>query len=109
MAEISSDILRGYTDIIVLSILLEEDSYGYEISKKIAKISEDKLSMKETTLYSAFKRLEKFNFIESYKDDQIENSRRTYYRMTKEGKKYYQSKVEEWQLTKEIINKFTGR
>lgn len=106
MTEISSDILRGYTDLIVLYILYDKPSYGYEISKMIIEISEEKLLMKETTLYSAFKRLESYEFIESFKDDKAENSRRTYYRITQKGLDYYNSKVSEWNLTKEIISKF---
>lgn len=30
---ISSDVLRGYNDTIVLACLLDKDSYGYEINK----------------------------------------------------------------------------
>ena len=38
---ISSDIIRGYNDTIILSTLLSEDSYGYEISQTISEISEE--------------------------------------------------------------------
>jgi PadR family transcriptional regulator PadR len=34
-SRISSDLLRGHTDTIVLKLLLEGDKYGYEISKLI--------------------------------------------------------------------------
>lgn len=106
MTEISSDILRGYTDLIILYILYETPSYGYEISKTITEISQEKLIMKETTLYSAFKRLEKSNYIESFKSENEDKSRRTYYRITDNGKKYYLKKTKEWDLTKQIIEKF---
>ncbi|EHR34641.1 PadR family transcriptional regulator [Helcococcus kunzii] len=106
MTEISSDILRGYTDLIILYILYETPSYGYEISKTITEISQEKLIMKETTLYSAFKRLEKSNYIESFKSEKEDRSRRTYYRITDNGKKYYLEKTKEWDLTKQIIEKF---
>lgn len=56
---ISSDVIRGYNDIMILCLLLDGDSYGYEISKRINEIIEEKYKMKETTLYSAFTRLEK--------------------------------------------------
>ena len=35
----SSDILRGYTDTIILAQLLKEDSYGYVISKNVQEIT----------------------------------------------------------------------
>ena len=39
MVEISSDVIRGYNDTMILNILLKEPSYGYEISKQIKEIS----------------------------------------------------------------------
>lgn len=38
---------------------MEKDSYGYEISKEIAKRSLNLYEIKETTLYSAMARMEK--------------------------------------------------
>ena len=56
MVNISSDVIRGYNDTIILYLLLDRPSYGYEISKQIRLISEEKYVIKETTLYSAFPR-----------------------------------------------------
>ncbi len=67
---ISSDVIRGYNDTIILSLLLEQESYGYEISKKIKEISEEKYVIKETTLYSAFNRLMKNGYIEAFHKQQ---------------------------------------
>ena len=107
MAEISSDVIRGYNDIIILYLLLSRPSYGYEISKEIKNLSEGKYIIKETTLYSAFTRMEKNGFIESFVDeDMAGGKKRTYYRITEAGKEHYRSKREEWTLTKEVIEKF---
>ena len=91
MAEISSDVIRGYNDIIILYLLLTNPSYGYE----------------ETTLYSAFTRMEKNGFIESFVDEDLAGGKkRTYYRITQAGLEHYRAKCEEWTLTKEVIEKF---
>lgn len=103
---ISSDIIRGYNDIIILYLLLEDSSYGYELSKNIRQITNEEYVMKETTLYSAFTRLEKNGYIESYFGEETQGKRRTYFKITQEGIKYYKEKCEEWQLTKEVVNKF---
>ncbi len=103
---ISSDIIRGYNDTIILYLLLENDSYGYEISKNIRNITNEQYIMKETTLYSAFTRLEKNGFIKSYYGDETQGKRRTYYQITDLGISYYKGKCEEWRLTKEVINHF---
>ena len=87
---ISSDVIRGYNDTIILCLLLEGDSYGYEISKKITEISENKYVIKETTLYSAFTRLENNGCIESYSGGDVSGGKkRTYYRITEAGRQYY--------------------
>lgn len=107
MAEISSDVIRGYNDIIILYLLLDAPSYGYEISKRIRTSAEEKYIIKETTLYSAFTRMEKNGFIESFTDEVMSGGKkRTYYRITESGREYYRSKCEEWKLTKEVIDRF---
>ncbi len=106
MVEISSDVIRGYNDTIILYLLSDAPSYGYEISRKIRSLSEDKYLIKETTLYSAFNRMEKNGYIQSYSETAENGKKRTYYRITDAGQKYYQDKCEEWNLTKDVIERF---
>lgn len=109
MGEISSDVIRGYNDTFILNILIKAPSYGYEISKQIRNISEEKYVIKETTLYSAFTRMEKNGYIESFtaeQDPDGNGKKRTYYRITDNGRKYYEEKCEEWDLTKEVVERF---
>ncbi|MDD3716945.1 MAG: helix-turn-helix transcriptional regulator [Candidatus Marinimicrobia bacterium] len=103
---ISSDVIRGYNDLIILSLLLEQSSYGYDISKQIRTISEERYVIKETTLYSAINRLEKLGFIESYSAHGEFGRARTYYRITAAGRACYREKCAEWDLTKRVINQF---
>ncbi len=98
--------MRGYNDTIILYMLLENDSYGYEISKNVKELSHEKYIIKETTLYSAFNRLLKNGYIESFYKDETFGKRRTYYKITRSGINYYKEKCKEWELTKEVINKF---
>ena len=106
-AGISSDVIRGYNDTMILYILKQEPSYGYEISKRIRSISEDKYIIKETTLYSAFSRMEKNGYIESYESaGDGSGKKRTYYRISDAGLKYYREKCNEWELTKDVVQRF---
>ena len=109
MTTISSDVIRGYNDTIILYLLLNKPSYGYEISKDIKALSEEKYIIKETTLYSALTRMCENGYVESYSQDADNGKRRTYYRITEKGKAYYKEKCEEWNLTKEVIEKFIIR
>ena len=106
MTEISSDVIRGYNDTIILFLLRDKPSYGYEISKMIKELSGEKYIIKETTLYSAFSRLEENGYVESYSQTADNGKKRTYYRITIEGRLYYKEKCEEWTLTKEVIENF---
>lgn len=103
---ISSDVIRGYTDIMLLFLLLEKASYGYELSKDIRLLTEEQYIIKETTLYSAFTRLEKNGYIESFPGTETQGKRRTYYRITPTGRNYYKEKCDEWELTKIVVGKF---
>ena len=105
-AGISSDVIRGYIDVMILRVLCDGDSYGYEISKKITDISLNCYSMKETTLYSAFSRLEKLKYVRSYPGSYSGGRERTYYTLTDEGRQYYRQKCAEWALTKTVITRF---
>ncbi len=103
---ISSDGIRGYNDMMILCLILSEPSYGYQISREIKSRTEEKYVIKETTLYSAFTRLEKNGYIESFYGSETNGKRRTYYRITQAGRDYYQEKCGEWELTKEVVDKF---
>ena len=106
MITISSDVIRGYNDTIILYLLLDSPSYGYEISRMIRQLSDGKYVIKETTLYSAFTRMEKNGYITSFSQSAENGKRRTYYCITDAGREYYREKCEEWHLTKEVIEHF---
>ena len=103
--KISSDLLRGHTDTIVLGILIEGDSYGYEIYKRIMEKSEGQYELKEATLYSSFRRLELDGSITSYWGDETLGGRRKYYSITTIGSDAYNLNKLDWEFTKKIIDK----
>lgn len=99
-----SDVIRGYTDTIILAQLEKGDSYGYEINKTIKAITNDEFELKEATLYTAFRRLEDAGYIISYWGDETIGARRRYYTITDEGQELYQENVEDWGRFKVIID-----
>ena len=94
MISISSDVIRGYNDTIILYLLLEKPSYGYEISKQIRQMTDEKYIIKETTLYSAFNRMEKNGYVSSFFSNEETGKRRTYDRITEAGRAYYKEKCD---------------
>lgn len=63
---VSSDLIRGHINTIILRALYEEDKYGYEIIADIESKSHGQYSLKQPSLYSALKRLEKDGCVTSY-------------------------------------------
>lgn len=102
--ELNSDLLRGHIDTMILKQLLNQDCYGYEITKRLYEQSEHQFDLKEATLYSSIKRLEKMEAIESYWGDQGAGARRKYYRITKLGKQVFDDNLKAWGLLKSIMN-----
>ena len=102
---ISADLLRGYTDAVILRRLTGNDGYGYQISKEVANISGGRLEMKEATLYTAFRRLEGAGLIRSYWGDEMIGARRRYYSLTEEGRKKLAEEVQAWHETREVLNR----
>ncbi|WP_368654635.1 PadR family transcriptional regulator [Ornithinibacillus sp. 4-3] len=102
---LSSDILRGHTDTIVLASLQKRDRYGFEIYNRVLQKTNNLYELKETTLYSSYKRLEKDGFIESYWGDETQGGRRKYYRITDVGRLLYQQKLKDYEFTKQILEK----
>lgn len=100
----NGEILRGFTDAIILNILLDNDSYGYKISRSIIEKTNNKLDIKDATIYFAFKRMEKEGLITSYWSNDNTLARRKYYQITALGKKYLNNKKKEWLNNKEILD-----
>jgi len=103
---ISSEVIRGYIDLIILCVLRGGESYGYEIGKSIREVTQGEYIIKETTLYSAFTRMERSGLIESYPGSVTHGKPRTYYRITGKGLEFCRDKHEEWEFTKKIISRF---
>jgi len=101
---ISADLLRGYTDAVILRQLDGADGYGYQISKKVSGVSGGRLELKEATLYTAFRRLEGAGYIRSYWGDETVGARRRYYSLTDEGKKKLTEEIQVWHETRDVLN-----
>jgi DNA-binding PadR family transcriptional regulator len=101
---ISTDLIRGHTGTIILNVLRQGDSYGYEVYKKIIQLSSHQYELKEATLYTAFRRLEQDGYILSYWGDETQGGRRKYYRITDKGKELYKQSIKDWDFAKRILD-----
>lgn len=102
---LTSDLLRGHTDTMILKLLGSGDKYGYEITKLIYDLSAHEYELKEATMYSSLKRLEHDGHITSYWGDETQGGRRKYYRITASGRALYESNKHNWDHSKTILEK----
>ncbi|MCI5802343.1 MAG: PadR family transcriptional regulator [Oscillospiraceae bacterium] len=87
----------GSTVMLVLSLLGEQDMYGYQMIAELERRSEKVFSMKEGTLYPVLHALEQDGAVESYLADSTAGKKRKYYRITPRGNRLLQEKRKEWQ------------
>jgi len=102
---LSSDLLRGHTDTIILGLLMSGDKYGYEITKLVSERSDHLYELKEATMYSSLKRMERDGHITSYWGNETQGGRRRYYRITNRGHELYQRNKQNWDYAKKILDK----
>ena len=105
--KVDRELLKGSTNLLVLSVLENENMYGYEMIKKIKTKSENLFEFQEGTLYPILHKLEEKGFISSYWDE-VSGKKRKYYSITDEGKKQLKSKKEEWKEFSTRVNQVIG-
>ena len=101
---LTSDLLRGHTDTIILKLLMDGDKYGYEITKLVHEQSDRLYELKEATMYSSLKRLEHDGNITAYWGDETQGGRRKYYRITAGGRRLYEANRHNWDYAKRILD-----
>ena len=102
---LTADILRGYTDTIILRQLADGDSYGYQINKQVSQLTEGVFEMKEATLYTAFRRLEGAGYIRAYWGDERSGARRRYYALTESGRERLRQDCQVWRETRRLLDR----
>lgn len=100
------EMMKGSIDILLLSLLSNQDMYGYAMVKTLKQNSDDLYNMSEGTLYPALKRLEEKEWIKSYWTE-TDSGRRKYYRITDVGKNELSQKLNDWGQINNLINKCT--
>ena len=83
---------KGIIELCVLSMLVEEDLYGYAI---ISQLSEY-IDVSENSIYPILRRLTNEDYFVTYLKESNEGAPRKYYQMTQKGFIYYLNLREEW-------------
>lgn len=104
MRKIPKEIMGASSAPLILSILLIQDTYGYEIMKKLKELSEGRLIWKEGSLYPVLKKMEELNYITSYWKVKKSVRPRKYYKILSGGEEALKEAREDWQLMQNIFD-----
>lgn len=92
----SLEIRRGALSLAIMAIILDGESYGYDIMKKLGQEKYDALQLEPSTTYPLLRRLEKRGILEGRWSDTSGKRRRLYY-VTRNGRRILRRMVKSWQ------------
>lgn len=89
------DLVRGDLPALVLAVLSVRRLHGYGIAREVKLLSDNALTLKEATLYSALRVLEQDELIVGQWEEQEKGADRKVYQITEAGKKEAQRRTQE--------------
>lgn len=102
---LSKELVAASTTALVLSILSEGESYGYELIRRVMELSEGRIQWSEGMLYPVLHWMEAQKLIESEWRETETGRKRKYYRLRKEGQNALQAEKEQWNLVYSTFTK----
>ena len=96
-------ITASLLDACVLSILSQNDTYGYELTQNIR----ENLQVSESTLYPVLRRLQGSEYLRTY-DLPHQGRNRRYYAITENGKNQLGEYRNDWKIFRYKIDAFLG-
>src|SRR5215471_18083788 len=95
-AMLSKDLIGASSKPLVLSILADGESYGYEIIQKVRELSEEEIEWTDGMLYPVLHRLEGEGLIVSEWKSADTGRDRKYYRISPKGRKSLDAERKQW-------------
>lgn len=101
----SKDLIAASSVPLVLSVLAEEENYGYALIQRVRELSGGKIEWTEGMLYPVLHWMEKERLIESDWREADSGRKRKYYRLRREGRKALQSEQQQWLVVHNTLAK----
>ena len=97
----SKELIKGTLSTIILKLLYENSKmYGYQITQMVRRLSDDKILIREGSLYPALHKLKEDGLVD-VETENIGKRIRHYYSLTKRGKEV---RIEKEDELKDFIN-----
>ncbi len=92
-----AQLLKGNTDLLILSLLEREPMYGYQMIKELERRSQGFFRLGEGTLYPALHRLERAGLVQGRWQRLPSGQERRYYSLTRKGEGRLEAQASAWQ------------
>ncbi len=86
MTNFEREYLKGSTDCLILSVISDHATYGYELIRELESRSDGYFHFREGTLYPALHRMEQDGLLEGKWETTPSGQERRYYHITPRGK-----------------------
>lgn len=103
-SSVNTDLMRSRVDVFILGSLYEKDGYGYDILNYIYSKTNGHYEMKQSSIYSVLKRLEKQGYVLSYLGEESNGGQRRYYSLTDKGREFLDNEQKEWAYTRTLLD-----
>jgi PadR family transcriptional regulator, regulatory protein PadR len=102
------DLNSGLVALVLLAVLdrATEDSYGYDLVKRLQRVNEGELLFKEGTVYPVLRSLSASGLLASRIVPSYSGPPRRYYRITEEGRAVLASWRSIWRETRAFVDRF---
>ena len=95
---------KSLYDILILSILTEGDTYGYQFSQKLQELSAGSIHILDGSLYPVLYKLERDKYITKYSKIAPSGKERVYYHIEPEGRKYLAAGIAQYYASARAID-----
>ncbi len=85
---VSDNLKRGSVDLLLLTLLSKEDMYGYQLCQELAKRSDGRYKLMESSMYPILYRMIDKGFVSSRRELVGKRRARVYYHIEAKGKEY---------------------
>lgn len=95
---------KGVLELCVLSLLKQDDQYGYDVASKLSK----SIDVADGSIYLVLRRLKQDEYVSSYLEESSGGPPRKYYVITRKGEQFLDELIAEWQQLVDSVNGIIG-
>jgi len=91
---------KGVLELCVLSLLKQEDQYGYDVASRLAQ----NIDIADGSIYLVLRRLKQDDYVSSYLEEASGGPPRKYYVITRKGERFLEELKTDWRELSYKVN-----